>query len=62
MPGKTGAGRKEEIARAIVEEFGARTADEAQEALRQILGPAIEAMLGAELDAHLGHASNDKSP
>ena len=62
MPGKTRAGRKEEIARAIVEEFGARTADEAQEALRQILGPAIEAMLRAELDAHLGYASNDKSP
>lgn len=62
MAGKTRAGRKEEIARAIVEEFGARTADEAQEALRQILGPAIEAMLRAELDAHLGYASNDKSP
>lgn len=62
MPGKTRAGRKEEIAKAIVEEFGARTADEAQEALRQILGPAIEAMLRAELDAHLGYASNDKSP
>ena len=62
MAGKTRAGRKEEIARAIVEEFGARTADEAQEALRQILGPAIEAMLRAELDAHLGYVSNDKSP
>ena len=54
--------RKEEIARAIVEEFGARTADEAQEALRQILRPTIEAMLRAELEAHLGYASNDKSP
>lgn len=62
MSGKTRAGRKEEIAKAIVEEFGARTVDEAQEALRQILGPAIEAMLRAELDAHLGYASNDKSP
>lgn len=31
MSGKTRAGRKEEIAKAIVEEFGARTADEAQE-------------------------------
>lgn len=54
--------RRDEIARAILEEFGAETADEAQEALRQILGPAIEAMLRAELDAHLGCASNDKSP
>lgn len=55
-------GRRDEIARAILEEFGVETADEAQEALRQILGPAIEAMLRAELDAHLGYASNDKSP
>lgn len=54
--------RRDEIARAILEEFGAETADEAQEALRQTLGPAIEAMLRAELDAHLGCASNDKSP
>ena len=55
-------GRRDEIARAILEEFGVETADEAQEALRQILGPTIEAMLRAELDAHLGYASNDKSP
>lgn len=54
--------RAEEIAAAIVEEFGAKTADEAAEALRQILGPTIEAMLRAELDAHLGYPSNDKSP
>lgn len=54
--------RRDEIARAILEEFGAETADEAQEALRQILGPTIEAMLRAELDVHLGYASNDKSP
>ena len=50
----------EAIARAILDEFGAKTADEAQEALRQIMGPTIEAMLRAELDAHLGYASNDK--
>ena len=55
-------GRRDEIARAILEEFGVETADEAQEALRQILGPTIEAMLRAELDARLGYASNDKSP
>ena len=54
--------RRDEIAKAILEEFGAETADEAQEALRQTLDPTIEAMLRAELDAHLGCASNDKSP
>ena len=36
--------RRDEIARAILEEFGAETADEAQEALRRILGTTIEAV------------------
>ncbi len=62
MARRARSGRRDEIARAILEEFDAETADEAQEALRQILGPTIEAMLRAELDAHLGYASNDKSP
>lgn len=62
MARRARGGRRDEIARAILEEFGAETAGEAQEALRQILGPTIEAMLRAELDAHLGYASNDKSP
>lgn len=62
MARRARGGRRDEIARAILEEFGAETADEAQEALRQTLGPTIEAMLRAELDAHLGYASNDKSP
>lgn len=52
----------EAIARAILEEFGAKTADEAAEAPRQVMGPTIEAMLKAELEAHLGYPSNDKSP
>ena len=43
-------------------EFAPRTADEAQEALRSIFGPMIEAMLKAELEAHLGYPENDKSP
>lgn len=62
MARRARGGRRDEIARAILEEFGAETADEAQEALRQTLDPTIEAMLRAELDAHLGCASNDKSP
>lgn len=52
----------EAIAEAVVREFGPRTADEAQEALRQVFGPMIESMLKAELEAHLGYPSNDKSP
>jgi transposase-like protein len=52
----------EAIAEAVVREFGPRTADEAQEALRSVFGPMIEQMLKAELEAHLGYPSNDKSP
>lgn len=53
---------RERIAEAIVREFGAETADDALEAIRGILGPTIESMLKAELEAHLGYPSNDKSP
>ena len=62
MARRARGGRRDEIARAIPEEFGVETADEAQEAPWQILGPTVEVMLRAELDAHLGYASNDKSP
>ncbi len=62
MARRARGGRRGEIARATPEEFGAETADEAQEAPRQILGPTMEAMLRAELDAHLGYASNGRSP
>lgn len=53
---------QERIAEAILRESGAETADDALEAIRGILGPVIESMLKAELDAHLGYPSNDKSP
>lgn len=52
----------EELAARIMEEFGPKTADEAQEALRSVFGPMIETMLKAELEAHLGYPDNDKSP
>lgn len=42
--------------------FSPATADEAQEALRQVFGPTIETMLKAEPGARLGCPSNDKSP
>lgn len=53
---------QERIAEAILRESGAGTADDALEAIRGILGPTIESMLKAELEAHLGYPSNDKSP
>lgn len=52
----------EAIAEAVMREFAPRSVEEAQEALRQVFGPMIETMLKAELEAHLGYPSNDKSP
>ena len=54
--------RADRIARAILAEYHPKTADEAQDAIRSVFGPMIEAMLQGELDAHLGYANNDKSP
>lgn len=47
----------DEIARTILKEFGAETANWAQRALRQILGPTIEATPRTELNAHLGYTN-----
>lgn len=52
----------ERAAAAIMREYSPRTADEAQEAMRAVFGPMIEAMLKAELEAHLGYPDNDKGP
>ena len=52
----------EAIAQAVMRHFSPKSADEAQEALRQVFGPMIETMLKAELEQHLGYPSNDKSP
>lgn len=54
--------RAERVARAILDEYQPKTADEAQDALRSVFGPMIESMLQGELDAHLGYKSNDKGP
>lgn len=53
---------KEGLAREVVEKYAPSSADELQEALRDLLGPMMESMLRAELDAHLGYPSNDKGP
>ena len=52
----------EAIAKAVMRGFSPATADEAQEALRQVFGPTIETMLKAGPGARLGCPSNDKSP
>ena len=49
---------KETIARAILEEYQPKTVAEMQEALKDVFGPMLEAMLQGELSAHLGYENN----
>ena len=54
--------RAEKVAQAIYEAYEPKTAEEMQDALKQVFGPMIETMLSAELEAHLGYASNERGP
>lgn len=48
------------IAKAILEQYKPTTAEEMQDALRDIFGPMFEAMLQGEMDSHLGYEANDR--
>ena len=50
------------IAKAIIDEYQPRNAEEMQDALKDIFGPMFEAMLQGEMDSHLGYESNDHGP
>ncbi len=41
------------IAKAIIDEYQPRNAEEMQDALKDIFGPMFEAMLQGEMDSHL---------
>ena len=47
------------IAQAIIDQYQPTSAEEMQDALRDIFGPMFEAMLQGEMDDHLGYESND---
>lgn len=47
------------IAQAIIDEYQPQTAEDMQEALKDIFGPMFESMLQGEMDSHLGYESND---
>ena len=47
------------IAQAIIEQYQPTSAEEMQDALRDVFGPMFEAMLQGEMDSHLGYRSND---
>lgn len=50
------------IARAIINEYQPKNAEEMQDALKDIFGPMFEAILQGEMDSHLGYESNDHGP
>ena len=47
------------IAQAIIEQYQPTSAEDMQDALRDIFGPMFEAMLQGEMDSHLGYESNN---
>lgn len=50
------------IAKLIMEQYQPTNKDEMQDALKDVFGPMLEAMLQGEMDNHLGYSSNDHSP
>ena len=57
---KLSEGKKNIIA-GLIEEYNIQTAEDIQEALKDLLGGTIQEMLEAELDGHLGYASYERS-
>ena len=51
---------KNELVKAILEEYQPETAEDVQNALKDIFGPMFEAMLQGEMNAHLGYNNNSK--
>ena len=47
------------IAKAIIDEYQPKNAEEMQAAIKDIFGPMFEAMLQGEMDSHLGYENND---
>lgn len=53
-------GKKNELVQAILEAYQPETAEDVQNALKDIFGPMFEAMLQGEMNNHLGYDSNSK--
>lgn len=52
--------KKKELVNAILEQYQPETAEDVQDALKDIFGPMFEAMLQGEMKSHLGYESNNK--
>ena len=54
--------KKVALAQAILEAYQPQTAQEMNNALKDLFGPLMESMLQGELNHHLGYESQDKGP
>lgn len=54
--------RKVALAQAILDAYQPKTAEDMNNALKDLFGPMFEAMLQGEMNHHLGYDSNDKGP
>lgn len=52
---------KQNIIAALINEYDIKTADDIQEALKDLLGGTIESMLEAEMDNHLGYEPYERT-
>lgn len=52
---------KRNIIAALIEEYDIETADDIQEALKDLLGGTLKSMMEAEMDEHLGYESYERS-
>lgn len=52
---------KKNIIASLIDEYDIETADDIQDALRDLLGGTIKSMMEAEMDNHLGYESYERS-
>ena len=52
---------KRNIIRGLIDEYGIETAEDIQEALKDLLGGTIKEMMEAEMDDHLGYEKSERS-
>ena len=52
---------KRNIIQQLLQEYDIKTAEDIQEALKDLLGGTIKEMMEAEMDNHLGHAKSERS-
>lgn len=50
-----------DIAKSIIDRYDPKNSEDMQDAIKDIFGPMSEAMLQGEMDAHLGHGTDDHS-